>query len=279
MSRDYYEILGVGKSATNDELKIAYRKMAKQHHPDMNQDDPEAEQRFKEVRQAYETLSDGRKRAMYDTQGPTMHFRTRGGKPGVNPFGGGFENMWEEFFGGSNFRGRNIQVRIEISLDEVAKGCKKLVKIRKRLQCRPCQGNGYTDSKPCVPCNGTGFQRAMDAPFQMQIQCQVCGGSGKESVVKCEDCAGSGFTRMQNKSLKIDIPPGIENGMQIRLRGEGEEAKKRRSKRRHSGFCPGERTSCFSERSEQFNSQCTSCLLPIGSWRRNRDSHIRRFQN
>lgn len=223
---DYYAILGVPRTASDEEIKKAYRRLAFQHHPDRNPGDPGAEDRFKEVQEAFDTLGDPSKRAMYDGMGNTMHFRRRArpsSRPG--PAGFSFEEVMEEFFGGSAYKGRNIQVRIEIDYLDVMRGCNRPVKIKKRKRCLTCSGHGYTGFVPCAHCEGQGFVQVADAPFEFRTACQVCGGTGKASVVKCGDCAGSGFMPgFEEKVVDIQVPAGIENGMQIRLAGEGEES-------------------------------------------------------
>lgn len=227
MSKDYYTVLGVSRTATVEEIKKAYRTLAKQYHPDRNPGDKDAEAKFKEVQEAYDTLSDMEKRAFYDRgAGPSMRFR-KGRKPGPSPSPGfSFEEVMEEFFGGSTFRGRNIQVRVEIELKEVLTGCTKTIKIKKRKRCMKCEGKGYSSSTQCMPCNGTGFKIATDAPFLVQTVCPDCEGKGVLKTVRCDECLGAGFTPMEDKMLNIQIPAGIANGMQVRLAGEGEEAQK-----------------------------------------------------
>jgi molecular chaperone DnaJ len=229
MARDYYEVLGVARTATEEEIKKAYRQLARQHHPDRNPGDKEAETRFKEVQEAYDTLSDKEKKSLYDLRGhsgPSMRFR-RKPKPGSAPNPGfSYEDVVSEMFGGSVFRGRNIQVRVEVELLEVLTGCTKTIKIKKRKRCMTCSGNGFTGFTPCSVCAGSGVKLIQDAPFDLQMACPVCQGSGKADVTRCGDCLGSGFTPMTDKMLNVQIPAGIGNGMAVRIRGEGEEAQK-----------------------------------------------------
>jgi molecular chaperone DnaJ len=225
---NYYELLGVPKTATQEDIKKAYRQKARQYHPDRNPGDPVAEDMFKKVQEAYETLNDPLKRSMYDGGAHTMHFR-RGARPrpnaGPKPAGFSFEEVMEEFFGGSTYKGRNIQFRVEIEFKEVMTGCVKQVKVKKRKRCTGCSGFGYTGFTPCGNCSGSGFTQVADAPFEFRQACVVCGGTGKAATVKCADCAGSGFLPGYHEyPLEIHIPPGIENGMQLRLAGEGEES-------------------------------------------------------
>lgn len=225
--KDFYEVLGVTRSATDEEIKKAYRKGARKYHPDVNPGDPEAVEKFKEVQEAYETLSDPLKKSRYDgTTAHNMHFRRKPKKgPATPPPGSSFEEVMEEFFGGSSFKGRNITVRLEIDFKEVLAGCTKHVKVKKRKRCSGCMGHGYTGFQPCPHCEGSGFVQVADAPFGFRTACQVCGGSGKASVVKCGDCAGSGFLPgYTEEAVVINIPSGIDNGMQVRLAGQGEES-------------------------------------------------------
>ena len=224
--KDYYETLGISRSASVEEIGKAYRKLAFTHHPDRNPGDPEAVERFKEVQEAYDTLNDSVKKSMYDGGGHNMHFRRRPRHPGPTPPPGfSFEDVMADFFGGSSFKGRNITVRIEVEFKEVLTGCTKHIKVKKRKRCTGCQGQGFTGFQPCTHCEGTGATQVHDAPFEMRTACPVCAGTGKASVVKCGDCAGSGyFPGYYEKALEIAIPAGIENGMQVRLAGEGEES-------------------------------------------------------
>lgn len=222
---NYYELLGVPKTATQEEIKKAYRQKARQYHPDRNIGDKEAEEMFKRVQEAYDTLNDPAKRALYDGGAPSMHFR-RGRRPNpgpARPAGFSFEDVMEEFFGGSTYKGRNIQVRLEIEFKEVMTGCIKHIKVKKRKTCTGCSGFGYTGFTPCGNCAGSGFVQVADAPFEFRTSCQVCGGTGKANTVKCGDCAGSGFLPGYHENgLEVHIPAGIVSGMQIRLPGEGE---------------------------------------------------------
>ena len=226
--KDYYEVLGITKSASEEEIKKAYRNGAMKYHPDRNPGDAEAIERFKEISEAYDTLSDAVKKSMYDGGAHNMHFRRRPPKsnPGPTPPPGfSFEDVMADFFGGSSFKGRNITVRIEVEFKEVLTGCKKHFKVKKRKRCTGCAGQGFTGFQPCSHCNGTGATQVVDAPFEMRTSCPVCSGTGKASVVKCGDCLGSGYLPgFHEKALEIAIPAGIENGMQVRLAGEGEES-------------------------------------------------------
>lgn len=221
-----YQVLGIEKSATEEEIKKSYKKLSRLHHPDVNPTDPDAVNRFKEVQTAYEILSDPTKKSMYDG-GHSMQFRKRAKPQNPATAGFSFETVMEEFFGGSKFRGRNITVRIEIELKEVVTGCKKHVKLKKRKPCVGCRGNGYTEYKDCTVCHGEGFIKTFDTPFEVRHACKSCGGSGKYNVVKCGDCAGTGMLPgFYEDELEVNIPPGIDSGMQLRFAGQGEESLK-----------------------------------------------------
>ena len=217
--KDFYEVLGVAKTASDEEIKKAYRNKAKEHHPDKNPGDPNAAARFNEVQDAWDTLSDPIKKSMYDGGGH-MHFRRRPQNPGGPGPGFSYEDVVSEFFGGSSFKGRNITVRIEIEFKEVLTGCQKHIKVKKRKRCNKCVGSGIANYQPCAGCNGTGAAQLPDSAFQFLVQCPMCSGTGKAqaSIVKCGDCAGSGFLPgYQEKDVSLGIPPGIQNGMQIRV--------------------------------------------------------------
>lgn len=231
--RDHYEVLGIPKTASADDIAKAYRKGAMENHPDRNPGDSHAADRFKEIQNAYETLSDPAKKGRYDSgSGRGMHFRTRPG-PTKNDFSGAtFEDVVEEFFGGSAFKGRNITIRLEIELSEILTGCKKYIKVKKRKKCG-CEGRGFnfTSSVPCANCGGSGTFQSKDSPFQFIAQCPVCQGTGQSNPVQCVDCNGTGYSPNPiEKALEIKIPRGIESGMQIRLAGEGEPSLKSNGK-------------------------------------------------
>lgn len=224
MPRNFYEVLGVDKASGPEEITKAYRKLSKQYHPDRNPGDDDALAKYREVQEAHETLSDPHRRSAYDLPNSQQRFN-RGRRPPPNP-GYHFNEVMEEFFGGSISRGRNIQIRVEVDLNEVMTGCTKLVKVKKRSRCVKCTGKGYSSSTVCQPCNGTGFKITTDAPFMVQTVCPDCEGKGVTKTVRCVDCLGAGFTPMQDKSLNVKIPGGIGHGMSIRIAGEGEEPQK-----------------------------------------------------
>jgi molecular chaperone DnaJ len=231
---DYYAILGVARTATPDDIKSAYRRLAMQYHPDRNPGDKEAEGKFKEVQTAYDTLSDPPLRADYDRFG----VRPQGGRPGPgpfpqgNPFSGPFARMWQEFYGGSTERGRNIQVRLDITFKEMLAGCKKQVSIQRHGKCPHCNGQGAVSFKTCPKCHGGGFQKIVDGFMTTMTGCMGCGGRGQMPDPPCPDCLGTGMTPLETTTLQVEVPAGIESGMRIRIAGQGEPGK--------SGATPGD---------------------------------------
>lgn len=248
--RDYYEVLGVQKNATDEELKKAYRQLAKKYHPDANPNNKEeAEKKFKEVNEAYEVLSDKQKRSMYDQfghsgpNGYSSDFSGFSGFDGFSGFGGGnggfdvdLGDIFSSFFGGSTrsqrqngpVRGRDLRVRIEIAFEEAAFGITKEITINRDEQCDTCHGSGCkpgTTPETCKVCNGAGqvksVQNTILGSFSSVRTCEHCGGSGKIISNPCVDCKGRGTVRKQRR-IKVNIPAGIDNGQIISLRGEGE---------------------------------------------------------
>lgn len=249
--RDYYEVLGVDKNVSEDDLKKAYRRLAKKYHPDANPDNKEeAEKKFKEVNEAYEVLSDPQKRSMYDRfghSGPNGYSSDFSGFSGFEGFGGGFGgdggfdvdlgDIFSSFFGGGASRtqrrngpqrGRDIRVRVDISFQEAAFGVVKEITINREEQCTTCKGTGCrpgTSQTTCSACGGTGQVRTVQNTILGQMQttrtCSACGGTGKITPDPCPDCKGRGTVRKQRR-IKFSIPEGIDNGQVISLRGEGE---------------------------------------------------------
>ena len=243
--RDYYEVLGLKKGASDDEIKKAFRKMAMKYHPDKNPGDKEAEEKFKEINEAYSVLSDPDKKSKYDRFGfagvdPNAGF---GGAGGFGGFGGagGFEDIFDMFggmfgggFGGQQRRnngpkkGRDLQKAITITFEEAAFGCKKELEINKYVACPTCKGEGTkpgTSKKTCPKCGGSGqisqMQRTPFGQFQSVTQCDQCGGTGQINETPCEDCKGTGKVRKTVK-ISVDIPGGVDNESVIPIRGQGE---------------------------------------------------------
>jgi molecular chaperone DnaJ len=236
--RDYYEALGVPKNASEDEIKKAYRKMAMKYHPDRNQGDTakNAEEKFKEVKEAYEMLSDGQKRAAYDQHGfagvdPNM----RGG-PGAEGFGGfaeAFGDIFGDMFGQSRggrqggrqvFRGNDLSYRMEVTLEEAARGKEAQIRIPTWEACDTCHGSGAkpgTQAKTCGTCAGQGTVQMRQGFFSVQQTCPTCRGVGKVIPDPCSACGGQGKVKKQ-KTLEVKIPAGIDDGMRIRSVGNGE---------------------------------------------------------
>lgn len=245
--RDYYEILGVSKGATDTELKKAYRTIAKKYHPDLNPNDKEAESKFKEANEAYEILSDPQKRQQYDQFGHSA-FENGGAGGGYGAGGyqdfGGFSDIFESFFGGAGGgfggsssrrngpqKGRDLEKTVILSFKEAAFGVKKEISILKNEKCTECNGSGAksgTHPETCQNCHGTGeikqVQRTPFGNFQSSATCNKCGGTGKIIKEPCKKCSGSGFER-KTKKLEINIPKGIDDGQTMTIRGEGEPGK------------------------------------------------------
>jgi len=235
--RDYYEILGVDKNATSDEIKKAYRKKAIEYHPDKNPGDKAAEEKFKEASEAYEILSDEQKRAAYDRYGHDGVNPSAGGFGGGFSGFGGFEDIFDIFgsfggFGSSSRRGpkrgRDLRVNLKINFEEAAFGCEKTVKIARNEKCSECGGNGAakgSSRKTCGVCGGSGQVRTVQktpfGAFQSVRTCDKCGGTGSIIEKLCPTCGGTGLVR-KSKTLTINIPAGVDNDTVLPLRGEGE---------------------------------------------------------
>ncbi len=239
--RDYYEILGVHRDATEDDLKKAYRRLAMKYHPDRNPGDKEAEAKFKEVNEAYDALKDAEKRAAYDRYGHAAFEQGGAGNGGFgggfggNPFGGGFEDIFEEMFGRfgagggrrrqPSGRGADLRTHVEISLEEAFAGTKKTVKVPSFVSCEACNGSGAeggsSASATCPTCQGAGKVRAQQGFFLIERTCPTCGGSGRTIKNPCKVCQGAGRTQ-RDRTLNVSIPAGVEDGTRIRLTGEGE---------------------------------------------------------
>ncbi len=234
--RDYYEILGVSKSASPDELKKAYRKLAQKYHPDRNPGDQQAENTFKEINEAYETLNDPSRRARYDQFGHAS--AQMGGAGGGNPFEGGgfgdiFGDVFSEFFGGSNARsgrsrggqrGADLSYSMDLTFEQAAFGYSTELSIPRLDECDQCGGTGARSGKDievCPVCQGTGQQRIQQGFFSVATTCSQCRGSGKIIRNPCSTCSGRGRVQIKKK-LKVNIPAGIDTGHRVKLTGEGE---------------------------------------------------------
>ena len=241
--RDYYEVLGVKKDASDDEIKKAYRSLAKKYHPDMNPGDKEAEAKFKEVNEAYAVLSDADKRAKYDQYGHAAFDPSAGGGAGFGGFGGfgegGFDfgDIFSSFFGGSSSSGRSrantavdgddILTRVTVSFEEAAFGCKKEVSFARVEACPDCGATGAakgTKPETCPNCRGTGRvtvqQQTMLGYMQTQRPCSSCRGTGRIVKTPCPNCNGKGYIKV-SKKLEVSIPAGIDSMQRIVLRGQG----------------------------------------------------------
>lgn len=243
--RDYYEVLGVSKSSSADEIKKAYRKVAMQYHPDRNPGDKEAEEKFKEAAEAYEVLSDQDKRAKYDRYGHQAFGPGTGGFGGANAedifssfsdiFG---DDLFGSFFGGGGgarsrnsrpqgARGSNLRIKLKLNFEEIAKGTNKSVKVKKHVVCIACSGSGAKDKnnvQTCGTCNGSGQVRKVTQTFLGQMQtvttCPTCNGEGITITAKCGSCKGEGRVYGE-ETISIDIPAGVQEGMQLSMSGKG----------------------------------------------------------
>ncbi|HEY5761976.1 MAG TPA: molecular chaperone DnaJ [Rhodocyclaceae bacterium] len=236
--RDFYEVLGVNRDASDDEIKKAYRKLAMKHHPDRNPDNPKAEEHFKEAKEAYEILSEPEKRAAYDQFGHAGVDQQAGMGPGAGGFSGGFGDafggIFDEIFGGrgggggggrSNvYRGADLRYNLEITLEQAAFGTETKIRIPTMEACDSCKGSGAkagTQPKTCPTCHGQGQVRLQQGFFSIQQTCPKCHGTGRFVAEPCGSCHGAGRVK-QYKTLAVKIPGGVDEGDRIRLAGEGE---------------------------------------------------------
>lgn len=222
--KNHYDILGINKNATEDEIKAAYRQAAQLHHPDRNLGDENARERFKEAHEAYEVLSNPAKRAKYDRS--TFRFKNKPSSPKDGGFSFGFQNLNSELFSKSSFKGRTISSRLELTFEEAAYGCEKTLKISRRTKCSACKGLGCKEFISCEQCDGLGFFiLAYDGPFETRQNCNFCEGRGKIPLKKCEICDGGMYApKMIDQILNVKIPPNVENGSQLKLAELGEES-------------------------------------------------------
>jgi molecular chaperone DnaJ len=237
--KDYYKILGVEKTASKEDLKKAYKTLAKKYHPDLNKDDKDAEGKFKEINEAISVLGDDEKRKVYDQYGEDAF--KNGARPGQNQgfdfsgfdFGSGdinFDEVFDMFFGGNprrrtKSRGSDLRYDVEIDLEDAAFGVDKTVRLRKRNVCDKCNGVGGDTVETCKTCKGSGQERIVKrtpfGTFQATAPCETCGGSGKTVKTPCKTCDGNGYI-ISEKTLNVKIPKGVEDGSRLRIMGEGD---------------------------------------------------------
>ena len=235
--RDYYDVLGVSRNATAEELKKAYRRKAKELHPDSNGGNPEAEARFKELNEAYEALKDPEKKAAYDRFGHAAFEGGMGG--GGRGFGGGadfssafsdvFDDLFGDFMGRGGgrqraMRGSDLRYNLRVSLEEAFRGCQKTINVPTTVTCETCRGSGAeggSEPQPCHTCAGMGKVRAQQGFFTVERTCPTCSGLGQIIKNPCTSCGGAGRVE-KTRSLSVNIPAGVETGTKIRLAGEGE---------------------------------------------------------
>jgi molecular chaperone DnaJ len=280
MSKDYYKTLGVSKTASPEELKAAYRKLALQHHPDRNKGNKESEHKFKELNEAYEVLQDPQKRAAYDQYGSAA-FSGGGGGGAHGPFGGfqgnagfqgfaggaDFSDIFEDFFGQSggrsrkpqNARGADLRYDMQITLEEAFHGKKETIKFVSQVACGSCNGSGSKDGKveKCGTCNGLGRLRVQQGFFSIERVCHVCHGEGNMIKSPCGSCHGAGKVRKE-RSLLVDVVPGVDEGTRMRMAGEGEPGVK--------GGAPGDLYVFISVKPHSFfvrEGNDLSCKVPI----------------
>ncbi len=234
--KDFYEVLGVNRDASADDIKKAYRKLAMKHHPDRNPDNPKAEGHFKEAKEAYEMLSDDQKRAAYDQYGhagvdPSMGAGAGAGAQGFGNFSDAFGDIFGDIFGAAGggrrsnvYRGADLRYNMEISLEDAARGTETKIRIPVMAECETCHGSGAkpgTQPITCTTCGGHGQVRMQQGFFSVQQTCPKCHGTGKMVKDPCATCHGAGRIK-QHKTLSVKIPAGVDEGDRIRLTGEGE---------------------------------------------------------
>ncbi len=236
--KDFYELLGVNRNASNDDIKKSYRKLAMKYHPDKNKGNKDAEKRFKEISAAYEILKDPQKKAAYDQYGHDA-FRQggMGGAQGFGDFAGGFSDIFEEFFGGGfgntprsrgPSRGSDLRYNMSVSLKEAFSGKKTQIRIPSYTGCSSCSATGSADKsgpRTCSSCNGYGKVRSTSGFFSIERPCPHCGGEGSSIQNPCLKCSGTGQVKKQ-KTISVNIPSGVDTGTRIRISGEGEPGQK-----------------------------------------------------
>ena len=228
--RDYYEVLGVKRDASDGEIKKAYRKLAMKHHPDRNPDNPKSVEHFKEAKEAYEVLSDPKKRPAYDSYGHAGVDPSAAAGAGAGGFADAFGDIFGDIFGGNRqgrsnvFRGADLRYNLEITLEQAAHGFETKIRIPTLSECGTCKGSGAkpgTQPVTCTTCNGQGQVRVTQGFFSLQQTCPRCHGTGKMIPTPCTPCGGSGRIKQQ-KTLAVKIPSGVDEGDRVRLTGEGE---------------------------------------------------------
>ena len=267
--RDYYEVLGVARTASEAEMKSAFRKLAMKYHPDKNPGDKDVEIRFKELNEAYQTLSDGQKRAAYDRYGHAAFANGGAGGPGFgNDFSDFMSDIFENFFGdargrqrgaGGRERGADMRYNLEISLEDAFTGSNATIKIPTSVTCEVCSGTGgKAGSKPrtCPTCGGYGRVRATQGFFSIERTCPNCHGRGETIDDPCGQCGGAGRVTHE-RTLSVNVPAGVEDGTRIRLAGEGEQACAAVRRAISTSFCPSSRALFQRDGADLF------CRVPI----------------
>jgi len=264
MKRDYYEVLGVARTASDDELKKAYRRLAMKFHPDRNPGDHTAEEKFKEANEAYEVLTDPQKRQIYDQHGHEG-LQGRGGGGGAGGFSDLFGDVFADIFGGGGRggprRGSDLRYMMELTLEQAVFGCTEAIRIPSQSACEACNGHGTADGKAaptCPTCKGAGQVRVQQGFFVLQQSCPTCRGRGTAVTDPCKTCRGAGKLRRE-KTLEVKIPAGVDTGDRIRLNGEGEPGER--------GSQPGDLYVQIDVRPHEFferDGSDLSCTVPIG---------------
>lgn len=233
--KDYYEVLGVSRGASGDEIKKAYRQLAQKYHPDRNEDKEKAEEKFKEINEAYQVLSDKNKRAQYDNFGHAgaggagFDFgRGFGGAGGFEDLGGLFGDLFDDVFSGGTARrgqakGQDLILDLPISFEDAVFGCKKEVEIPRTVRCADCGGKGGDKTVTCDQCGGSGNRTYRQGFFSMRQTCRGCGGRGELVTDPCKKCRGNGVVT-ETSRVNVSIPPGVDSGTRLRIRGEGQAA-------------------------------------------------------